>query len=481
MLKRSGGQFIQKRLMSHVKFSVNGTARIVTLDRPKKLNALNTEMCKKISSTLKEYKKSKINNVIIINSSSNPRSFCAGGDVASIAKSNLSNDFYMPKEFFTEEYSLNWLLATYNKPIVSIMDGITMGGGVGLATHVPFRIATENTKWAMPEMDIGFFPDVGTTFSLSKMTTLGGNDGQLALYLCLSGDILCGADSYIAGLASHYVPHATLKELEVRLGELPVDDDVELIYNMTNSVIEEFSSSLPNNYKFKYSGDELDVIERVFFIGNSSNPNSISNIYQSLDNIISSMEFSETARDFANQTKEKLLKKSQISLEIAREQFQRNHKSDIQSALKQDLITATNMSLSPDLCEFSESVNNKLILKNKSYNWKLGGLTLSQMSRLLSENPSNPVSLNNNDISAVTWKKYPHHDKFQLPTEEQIQECITGHSIDNGSSVTKKEVLSYFSEFNEFTKGKIGVDYLVNFVISRKCKLDQDRFLRWKY
>ena len=155
-----------------VLFTVQDTARVITLNRPKKLNALNTEMSESVFKTLNEYAKSGTTNLVILKSSNHPRSFCAGGDVAAVAAYNLNKEFSKSIELFTHEYSLDFQLATYLKPIVTFMDGITMGGGVGLSIHTPFRIATENTKWAMPEMDIGFFPDVGSTFALPRVITL---------------------------------------------------------------------------------------------------------------------------------------------------------------------------------------------------------------------------------------------------------------------------------------------------------------------
>ncbi|CDO96215.1 unnamed protein product [Kluyveromyces dobzhanskii CBS 2104] len=473
----------QLRFMSEVKFRVDSTARVVTLDRPKKLNALNVDMCSAILPTLQEYAKSTVNNVVILNSAAAPRAFCSGGDVAQVAKLLKEGNFEYAREFFIQEYSLNLALATMDRPVISIMDGITMGGGVGLVTHVPFRIATENTRWAMPELDIGFFPDVGATFSVPKITTIGGSNGQLAQYLCMTGEIMTGADAYVAGLASHYVPHDQIANLQARLAELHLTeassqftDRNKEMFEIVNHAIEEFSAPLPKDYKFKFLSEELNVIEQCFDIGNS-----LKQIYSKLDDIIVGKTESQVAKDFAAKVKETLASKSPVSLEITKELFQRNSFTDIQTALTQDLITAVRMSESPEICEFAEATSHKLIQKNKTpYQWKVKDLKLSQISVLISQDSSNPVSLIR-PSNLVTFSEYPHHAKYQLPKESVIEKYITG--ADNQgrqTAVTKREAVKFFQQLNPTTKTKTGVEYLVGLVIDRKCVPNQDGFLRWR-
>lgn len=128
-------------------------------------------------------------NVIVIKGIG--RAFCAGGDVTALAtqiQDNPKEGQRVSRDYFSLEYKLDHLIATYTKPYVAFLDGITMGGGVGLSVHAPFRIVTENTVFAMPETTIGFFPDVGTSFLLPKM------DGGLGMYLALTSDQLKGAD-----------------------------------------------------------------------------------------------------------------------------------------------------------------------------------------------------------------------------------------------------------------------------------------------
>lgn len=461
-------------MSEQVTFGTKGVSRVVTLSRPKKLNALSTEMCKKIIPTLQEYAKSEVTNLVMIRSSNAPRSLCSGGDVATVALQNLAGEYDKSFEFFSEEYSLNLLLATYDRPVVVLMDGITMGGGVGLATHAPFRVATENTRWCMPEMDIGFFPDVGTTFSLPQITTVGGTEGQLALYLCLSGDLLSGPDVYMAGLASHYVPSGNLPDLQARLSELPVIQSEE-IFQMTSAALEEFSTGIPDDYQFKYSPAQLDTIEKCFKVGSG-----LKGIIGALDSLIASPSASPEEREFAKTTKEKLATKSPVSLQVAIEQFQRNMHSDVESALRQDLVTATNMCVDP-ASEFSQATKHKLVDKQKTpYQWAKNSLTMEELSRLVSPRASNPVSLLKFP-NAITWKKYPRHSLFMLPTEQQLKDYITGNDGTGRSlAVSKAEVIKYFSQFNQSSKGKTGVDYLCRLICDRKCTVGETEELHWK-
>jgi len=162
--------------------------RTIELNRPKKLNSLNGSMARKILGRLKEWQKSELANVVVIQGRG--RAFCAGGDVAALANWNREGEAGAQKssDYFALEYKLDHLIASYSKPYIAYMDGITMGGGVGLSLHAPFRIATENTVFAMPETTIGFFPDVGGSFFLPRM------DGEMGTYLALTSEQLKGVD-----------------------------------------------------------------------------------------------------------------------------------------------------------------------------------------------------------------------------------------------------------------------------------------------
>ena len=462
-----------------VLFTVQDTARVITLNRPKKLNALDTKMSESMFKTLNEFAKSSTTNLIILKSSNQPRSFCAGGDVATVATNNLNKEFAKSIKFFTDEYSLNFQLATYLKPIVTFMDGITMGGGVGLSIHTPFRIATQNTKWAMPEMDIGFFPDVGSTFALPRIVTLANSNSQMALYLCLTGEIINGADAYMLGLASHYVSSENLNALQKRLGEIspPFNNDSQSSYffEMVNESINEFVSPLPKDYVFKYSNEKLNVIEVCF---NLSKNGTIEDIIDNLNQYEGPVE----GKIFAQEIKTKILTKSPSSLQICLRLMQENSRDHIESAIKRDLYTAANMCMNQDsLVEFSEATKHKLIDKQKiPYPWtKKEQLFVSQLTSITSPKPSLPISLLRN-TSNVTWTQYPYHSKYQLPTEQEIAAYIEKRTNDDTSvKVTENEVIDHFANAIPSRRGKLGIQSLCQLVCERKCEEVNDG-LRWK-
>ncbi|AGO13889.1 AaceriAGR024Cp [[Ashbya] aceris (nom. inval.)] len=477
MIRSTVRGMVQRRQMSSlVNFKTLNTARVVTLNRPEKLNAINHDMCHAMLPVMQEWAKSDVANVVLMESVCAPRAFCAGGDIVLMAEALRRNLLERVDEFFQSEYTTNWMLATYPKPIVAIMDGITMGGGVGLAIHVPFRVASENTKWAMPELEIGLHPDVGVSFALPKVMTLGGQEGQLGYYLCLTGDVLTGADVYVAGLASHYVErsqHAALKE---RLGSVPMSNKADETFANTNAIIEEFSSPLPEGYRFKYSKDQLDVIERFFHYDVS-----YKELRKNLEAFASSSANSEAGRNFAKATLEKLSTKSTVSAEVTREQFRRNSQRDIQSAMKQDLITSTNLLRNNELAEFANAVIHKLVKKAKTpYQWQNTSPSVAEISKLLAADPTRPIDLL--ETSGVTFKNYRYHSKFTLPTEAAVQAYITGTDQSGRSmAVTRAETIKYFTEFNPVSRGKVGTEYVVNLIIERKCRVDNDSFLHWNY
>ncbi|KWV91924.1 enoyl-CoA hydratase/isomerase family protein [Erythrobacter sp. YT30] len=193
----------------------NGPIGHVTLNRPKALHALTLDMCHAMSAALTEWASDDAIQAIIIDHVEGSRGFCAGGDIAFLRDSALNDGGVSGRKFFHDEYQLNHQLFTYEKPIVAFMDGITMGGGVGIAMPAKFRVATENTRFAMPETGIGLFPDVGGGWYLSR---LGGRLGQ---FLALTGARLDGSECLWTGLATHYVPHELLDDIKARIAERP--------------------------------------------------------------------------------------------------------------------------------------------------------------------------------------------------------------------------------------------------------------------
>lgn len=192
----------------------HGRVGHISLNRPKALHALTLEMCHAMSAALSAWADDDEVEAVILDHSEG-RGFCAGGDIAFLRNSALNDGGASGRKFFHDEYQLNHQMFTYAKPIVAFMDGITMGGGVGISQPCKFRVATENTRFAMPETGIGLFPDVGGGWYLSR---LGGRLGQ---FLALTGARLDGAECLWTGLATHYVPSEMLAEIKARIIEHP--------------------------------------------------------------------------------------------------------------------------------------------------------------------------------------------------------------------------------------------------------------------
>ncbi len=193
----------------------NGKVGHITLNRPKALHALTLEMCHAMSNALTVWAEDDAVEAVIIDHAEGSRGFCAGGDIAFLRDSALNDEGASGRKFFHDEYQLNHQMFTYEKPIVAFMDGITMGGGVGISQPAKFRVATENTRFAMPETGIGLFPDVGGGWYLSR---LGGRIGQ---FLALTGARLNGAECVWTGLATHYVPSEQIDDMKSRIAERP--------------------------------------------------------------------------------------------------------------------------------------------------------------------------------------------------------------------------------------------------------------------
>src|SRR3954471_561787 len=179
------------------------------LNRPKAIHALTKDMCSAMLAALIEWKEHPGVEAVMLDHAEG-RGFCAGGDVVMLARSG-AGDGSEARAFFFDEYRLNHLLFTYAKPTIAFMDGITMGGGVGISQPCRYRVATENTRFAMPETAIGLFPDVGGGWYLSRLP------GRTGVFLALTGARLDGAECLHLGLATHYGSSIALDELKARI------------------------------------------------------------------------------------------------------------------------------------------------------------------------------------------------------------------------------------------------------------------------
>lgn len=192
-----------------IRFERKGSLGIAILDRPTALNALNRGMVQALSQQLAAWKDDAEVAAVLVRSTGG-RAFCAGGDIRAVTDQARTEGVAAAVPFFHDEYRLNWRISQFPKPYVALLDGVTMGGGVGISAHGRYRVVTEQTLVAMPETLIGFFPDVGGTWVLSR-------DPALGMYLGLTGARLHAADSLAAGFGTHFVPRQRLEALEEML------------------------------------------------------------------------------------------------------------------------------------------------------------------------------------------------------------------------------------------------------------------------
>jgi enoyl-CoA hydratase len=264
----------------------NGVGRL-TLNRPAALHALNTGMCRLMTEALIAWRRDPAVRAVLIDHAGD-RGFCAGGDIRMLAQSG-AGDGRAAREFFHTEYRLNDLLFRYRyeTPVIVVMDGITMGGGVGLAMPARFRIATERTTFAMPETGIGLFPDVGGGWHLSRL------HGKTGLWLALTGARLKAADCELLGIATDVVEAARVAELKAAIVADP--DGLERI--LTEFQFEPGRAPL---------ADHRDPIDRLFG-------------HESMEAIFAALEAEGT--DWAKAQLETLALKSPQTMKVALRQL----------------------------------------------------------------------------------------------------------------------------------------------------------------
>jgi enoyl-CoA hydratase/carnithine racemase len=204
---------------SFVLAEVRGRVGCITLNRPKALNALSLEMVRDLTTALNRWREDKHVLAVIVrgvNKEGPFGSFCAGGDIRFFHQAALAGDDRL-EAFFTEEYALNHLIHTYPKPYIALMDGIVMGGGMGISQGASLRLVTERSKLAMPETGIGLFPDVGGGYFLSRCP------GRMGEYLALTGRVINGVEAMACDLADAQMDSARLPGLWESLGTTPYE------------------------------------------------------------------------------------------------------------------------------------------------------------------------------------------------------------------------------------------------------------------
>ncbi|ODA79787.1 hypothetical protein RJ55_05381 [Drechmeria coniospora] len=426
--------------------------RTVMLNRPKKLNSLNGSMIRKIVPRLIEWEKSDMANVVVMKGAGE-KALCAGGDVAALATYNQdgADGWRKSAEYFGLEYKLDHYIATYQKPYIAFMDGITMGGGVGLSIHAPFRIATERTVFAMPETTIGFFPDVGASFFLPRM------NGSVGTYLALTSERLTGPNVFYAGVATHYLHSTSLPDLEARLAELRFRDHDTLATRLEviNDTLEEFCTGLPFNQPMQLSGEVRMAIDRCF------GKNNVKDIVAALE-----QERGET-EEWARRQIETLHKRSPTAVHVALRQMRVGRKWDIAEAFEKEHQMASKFMQHHD---FTEGVTALLVRKEKPQ-WQPESLEAIPDS----DNPAKPFfefekkkgSLEL--LSDRTYAEYPFA-ALGVPSEKEIRTIIKDNSL-TAEELSGMVVAS--------RKGRQGVSDVVKEIMARKTTVDAEGKVKW--
>ncbi|KAL3056721.1 hypothetical protein OYC64_019244 [Pagothenia borchgrevinki] len=338
-LQRIQGHMMSSQVDSGVLLEKVGCAGVITLNRPKALNALNMPMVQHIYPQLKKWESDDETDIVIIRGAGG-KAFCAGGDIRAVTEAGKVGA-PLAEDFFREEYTLNNAIGTCRKPYIALIGGITMGGGVGLSVHGRFRVATEKTLFAMPETAIGLFPDVGGGYFLPRL------QGQLGLFLALTGFRLKGRDVQRAGVATHFVESEKIPELEKELVDLksPSAEDVSRVLDSYQN-----QSALGADKPFVLE-QHMSDIDRLF------SSSSVEGIVQNLK---------ADGSEFANTQAKTLSRMSPTSLKITYRQLQAGAALSLQDVLVMEYRLSQACMRG---CDFYEGVRSVLIDKDQNPKW----------------------------------------------------------------------------------------------------------------
>ncbi|GAB1609414.1 3-hydroxyisobutyryl-CoA hydrolase, mitochondrial-like [Argonauta hians] len=341
---------------------------VVTLNRPKALNALSLPMTREIYKHMLEWENTGSVSMVIMKGAGG-KAFCAGGDIVAVTTSKDTEGSYA-EDFFKEEYILDHKIGTYKYPFVALIDGITMGGGVGLSVHGMFRVATEKTMFAMPETAIGLFPDVGGSYFLPRL------QGNLGVFLALTGFRLKGRDVYNAGIATHFVERSKLEDLQKSLVDLesPTQEKIAQVLNDFQS-----QSKLDESKEFALA-PHMDKINKLF------NGNTVEDIIGNLK---------KDGSEWSTNQLNILSKMSPTSLKVTLLQLQEGAKKDLASCLQMEYRMSQHFVEDSD---FTEGVRALLVDKDQKPVW-------------------NPANLSDVKDQKVKWyfSELPANKEWKLP------------------------------------------------------------------
>jgi enoyl-CoA hydratase len=312
-----------------IAFEVRQNAGVITLTRPKALNAINDKMVIAIDKALDAWERDgRIRHILI---KAQGRAFSAGGDLLELFEMAKSGHLHF--DFFRDEYRLNARLGAFAKPIVALIDGIIMGGGVGIAVHGKYRVMTENAVFAMPEVGIGFFPDVGGSHFLPRLPK---NTGR---YLALTGARIRAADALACGIATHYVKSDDLDELEAAL----------CLEQDAGSVLDRFD----DRQNMPAGRLDQDEIERLFSAG-------------SVKAIMLDLEAAQADSELARSALEAMKTKSPTSMSVAYRQLEEGANRDLADCMRMEFRILVRMLRGN---EFTEGIRAVIVDKSNNPAW----------------------------------------------------------------------------------------------------------------
>ena len=306
-------------MSEHLTGTIKNHIGFITLDRPKALNALSLDMIRALTTLLREWQANDDVFAVVIRSSSQ-RAFCAGGDIRffyDVGTAGPIGGSALLEDFFTEEYALNHLIHHYNKPYIALMDGIVMGGGMGISqgsAESQLRIVTDKTAMAMPEVHIGLFPDVGGGYFLSRLP------GKLGTWLGLTGQTIAADDALYAGLADLFIPSAVLPELLVMLETEPMASGRQITENIRRFASAYHTQSHPESSLLARERAEID---RHF-------------AHESVAAIMASL--ASESSDFADKSLNAMRRGSPLLLCVTLEQLQRSAALSVADCLRMERV-----------------------------------------------------------------------------------------------------------------------------------------------
>ena len=326
--------------LSDIQFSTlpakQGVLGLIVLNRPRSLNALSFEMLTAMQQQLALWQKDDEVMAIVIKSACS-RAFCAGGDVRSLYEDRL-HQFGAMHPYFSLEYGLNRFLHHLNKPYISFLDGVTMGGGVGISLHGSHTVATKNLVWAMPESKLGFFPDVGAGYHLSRAPEM------LGWYLALSGRSIDVETAFDLRLVDCIIEPEQWSDVECALQEVEFGYDA---FAAVDALLNTFHS-MPDPCPL---GEYYPVIRRCFS-------------HASCAEIIEALDFENT--DWCSELQKELLSRSPFSLKLIFEQLHRSVNMSFDDVISQDLVLVNHFVRDSD---FFEGIRAVVIDKDQNPQW----------------------------------------------------------------------------------------------------------------